>query len=74
MKLAPWNPVRIAASPKGFRCDYCGYVDGTEKEMTVQGFMRKLRSFERSHNKCAPAARIESVVDVAMAAISKAKK
>lgn len=73
MKLAPWNPVRIAASPNGFRCDHCGKIGGTLRELTVQGFMRKLREFERTHNKCAPAARIKSVESVALAAINNAK-
>lgn len=74
VKLAPWNPVRIAAAPNGFRCDYCGAVGGTVCELTVQGFMRKLREFERRHNGCAPAARVESIAAVATAVIDKARR
>jgi len=74
MKLAPWNPVRIAAFPACFRCSHCGAVDGTDSETTVRGFMRKLRAFERAHNRCAPAARIESADQVAHALICKIQR
>lgn len=72
MKLAPWNPVRIAANPAAFTCTHCGAVNGTTAAMTVQGFMRKLRAFERSHNGCAPAARLASATGVAEKVIAKA--
>jgi hypothetical protein len=72
MKLAPWNPVRIAANPAAFICTHCGAVDGTKAALTVQGFMRKLRAFERDHNACAPAARLASAAGIASKVIAKA--
>ena len=72
MKLAPWNPVRVVASDTIYRCGHCGAIGGIGREMTVQGFMRALRKFERAHNACAPAARRESANAVAAAIIDKA--
>jgi len=63
VELSPWNPVRIAAAPEAFRCVHCGATGGTAVEYTVQGFMRKLRAFEREHNRCAPAARVAQAGD-----------
>lgn len=74
MKLAPWNPVRIAANPVAFRCTHCGATDGTQQEMTVMGFMRKLRAFEMTHNRCAPAARRASIEKEAVAVIKKIQR
>lgn len=73
MKLQPWNPVRLAPNATAFSCSHCGAIAGTDRELTVQGFMRKLRAFERLHNSCAPAARQRSVADLATAVIAKAK-
>ena len=74
MKLAPWNPVRVAANLACFRCDHCGAVAGTNSETTVMGFMRKLRAFERRHNRCAPAARVESAARVTSDVIRKIQR
>lgn len=74
MKLAAWNPVRVAANATAFRCTHCGGADGPRREMTVMGFMRKLRTFERTHNRCAPAARLANVEQVAVAAIQKIQR
>jgi hypothetical protein len=74
MKLAPWNPVRITPNPIAFRCTHCGASDGPRRDMTVMGFMRKLRAFEKTHNRCAPAARRANVEQVVVAVIQKAKR
>lgn len=74
MKLAPWNTVRIAANPAAFCCTHCGVTDGPRREMTVMGFMRKLRAFERTHNRCAPAARRDNVEQVTVAVIQKIQR
>lgn len=42
--------------------------------MTVMGFMRKLRAFEKVHNRCAPAARRQNVEQVAGALITKVRR
>lgn len=72
MKLKPWNPVRVVVNATIYRCDHCGSIGGIGREMTVQGFMRALRKFEREHNSCAPAARMESAGQAAEAVVDKA--
>jgi hypothetical protein len=69
-KIGPWNPVRV--EPTLFRCDHCNVYVQTKSSLTVRGFLRVLRRFERAHNACAPAARKAAVNDVAQAAIQRA--
>lgn len=38
------------------------------------GFMRKLRAFEKVHNRCAPAARQANIETVTAAVIKNAKR
>jgi hypothetical protein len=72
MKLAPWNPVRIGAAAYAFRCAGCEATSGTGAELSVMGFMRLLRKFERDHRRCAITARLKSADEVALKVLKRA--
>lgn len=72
MQLAPWNTVRVTSA--ALKCEQCGATLTATPSVSVRAFMRELRSFERTHNACAPAARTVSAEAVAAAVISKAKR
>ena len=72
MQIAPWNTVRVSAA--AFKCEYCGATATAALGATVRAFMRELRSFERSHSECAPAARAAAAGAIAVGAIDKAKR
>lgn len=65
--------MRITANSTSFSCVHCGASAGFHEEMTVIGFMRKLRAFERMHNRCAPAARSKSIEAATVSVIQKVK-
>lgn len=71
MPIAPWNTVRVNTA--AFRCEHCDADAMATLGATVRAFMRELRSFERSHNACAPAARAAAADAIEAGAIDRAK-
>lgn len=72
MQIAPWNTVRVSAA--AFKCEYRGATATASPGATVRAFMRELRGFERTHNRCAPAARAGAAEAIAVSAIDEAKR
>lgn len=63
----------MLTSQGSLRCLGCGAVDGTSAELTVMGFMRVLRKFERLHNKCAIKAGMDRAAKESVMVIARAK-
>ena len=63
--------MRIGAAAYAFRCAGCEVTSGTGAELTVVGFMRLLRKFERDHNRCAIAARLKSADEAAVKVLKR---